>query len=127
MATSIRWSLVGGLLAVIFILGWRANDWRTKAHQAEGYRLELRNEMQRRVASDAKRLALQRQLDAAQAQVIERVKVVKQTVTKYVERKPECDLNDAVALRLQQLRQGNDVPAAPDEPADAGSALGEAR
>ena len=43
MATSIRWSLVGGLLAVIFILGWPDNDWRTKAHQAEGYRLELRN------------------------------------------------------------------------------------
>jgi hypothetical protein len=127
MATSIRWSLVGGLLAVIFILGWRANDWRTKAHQAEGYRLELRNEMQRRVASDAKRLTLQRQLDAAQAQVIERVKVVKQTVTKYVERKPECDLNDAVALRLQQLRQGNDVPAAPDGLVDAGSATSDAR
>ena len=127
MATSIRWSLVGGLLAVIFILGWRANDWRTKAHQAEGYRLELRNEMQRRVASDAKRLALQRQLDAAQAQVIERVKVVKQTVVKYVEAKPECDLNDVVASRLLQFRQGNDVPAAPDQPADGGRAVGEAR
>ena len=127
MATSIRWSLIGGLLAVIFILGWRANDWRTKAHQAEGYRLELRNEMQRRVASDAKRLTLQRQLDAAQAQVIERVKVVKQTVTKYVERKPECDLNDVVASRLLQFRQGNDVPAAPDQPTDGGRAVGEAR
>ena len=125
--TSIRWSLVGGLLALLFILGWQANGWRTKARQAEAYRLELRNELQRRVAADAKRLAIQRELDAAQAQVIERVKVVKQTVVKYVEAKPECDLNEFVASRLLQLRQGNDVPAAPDKPADGGRAAGEAQ
>lgn len=122
-----QWAFTGLFVAGLILAGWTANGWRLRAAQAEGYRLELRNELQRRVAADAKRLALQRQLDAAQAQVIERVKVVKQTVTKYVERKPECDLNDAVALRLQQLRQGNDVPPAPDEPADAGTATGEAR
>lgn len=128
IATSIRWSLVGGLLAIIFLLGWRASDWRTKAHQAEAYRLELRNEMQRRVAADAKRLALQRQLETAQAQVIERVKIVKQTVTKYVPApNPACDLPDPVASQLQRLRTGDDVPAAPDGLADAGSATGDAR
>ena len=127
MATSIRWSIVGGLLALLFILGWQANGWRLKAAQAEGYRLELRNELQRRVAADARRLALQRVLDAAQAQIIERVKVVKQTVVRYVEAKPECDLNEFVAGRLLDLRQGNDVPAAPDGPADGGRATGEAR
>jgi len=125
--TSIRWSLFGVLLALLFILGWQANGWRTKAGQAEAYRIELRNELQRRVAADAKRLAIQRELDAAQAQVIERVKVVKQTVVKYVEAKPECDLNEFVASRLLKLRQGNDVPAAPDQPADAGRAVGEAQ
>lgn len=127
IGTSIRWSLVGGLLAVIFTLGWQANGWRLKAHQAEGYRLELRNEMQRRIAADAKRLALQSELDAAQAQVIERVKIVKQTVTKYVPANPDCDLPDPVAGQLQRLRQGDDVPAAPARPADGGSALGDAR
>lgn len=122
-----QWAFTGLFVAGLILAGWTANGWRLRAAQAEGYRLELRNELQRRVAADAKRLALQRQLDAAQAQVIERVKLVKQTVTKYVERKPECDLNDAVALRLQQFRQGNDVPPAPDGLADARSATGEAR
>jgi hypothetical protein len=122
-----QWALAGLFVAGLFVAGWTANGWRSRAAQAEGYRLELRNELQRRVLSDAKRLALQRQLDAAQAQIIERVKIVKQTVNKYVQRKPECDLDGAVALRLQQLRQGDDVPATPHGLADAGSAAGEAR
>lgn len=124
-----QWAFTGLFVAGLILAGWTANGWRLRAAQAEGYRLELRNELQRRVAADAKRLALQRQLETAQAQVIERVKIVKQTVTKYVPApNPACDLPDPVASQLQRLRQGgDDVPAAPDGLADAGSALGDAR
>lgn len=123
-----QWAFTGLFVAGLILAGWTANGWRLRAAQAEGYRLELRNELQRRVAADAKRLALQRQLETAQAQVIERVKIVKQTVTKYVPApNPACDLPDPVASQLQRLRQGDDVPATPDGLADAGSATGEAR
>jgi hypothetical protein len=123
----LKWGAAAGVVALLLWVGWQANGWRLKARQAEGYRLELRNELQRRIAVDAKRLTLQRQLEAAQAQVIERVKIVKQTVTKYVPANSDCDLPDPVAGQLQRLRQGDDVPAAPARPADGGSALGDAR
>jgi hypothetical protein len=123
-----QWAFTGLFVAGLILAGWTANGWRLRAAQAEGYRLELRNELQRRVAADAKRLTLQRQLETAQAQVVERVKIVKQTVTKYVPApNPACDLPDPVASQLQRLRTGDDVPAAPDGLADAGSATGDAR
>ena len=123
-----QWAFTGLFVAGLILAGWTANGWRLRAAQAEGYRLELRNELERRVAADAKRLTLQRQLETAQAQVVERVKIVKQTVTKYVPApNPACDLPDPVASQLQRLRTGDDVPAAPDGLADAGSATGDAR
>lgn len=123
----LQWAFTGLFVAGLILAGWTANGWRLRAAQAEGYRLELRNELQRRVMADAKRLTLQRQLETAQAQVVERVKVVKQTVVKYVAQNPACDLPDPVASQLQRLRAGNDVPTAAGGPADGGRATGEAR
>jgi hypothetical protein len=39
----------------LFVGGWKANGWRLEAQAAEVLRLELRNELQRRVKSDADR------------------------------------------------------------------------
>jgi hypothetical protein len=110
--TYLRLGLWAAFVAGLVYAGWVANGWRLKAATAEGYRLELRNELERRVAADVARLKAQRALAEAQANVITKVKIVKQTVTKYVPQNPECDLNDVVAGQLQHLREGADVPPA---------------
>ena len=112
--TYLRLGLWAAFVAGLVYAGWVANGWRLKAATAEGYRLELRNELERRVAADVARLKAQRELATAQARVVEKVKIVKQTVTKYVpQNNPDCDLPDPVAGQLQRLREGADVPAAP--------------
>ena len=110
--TYLRLGLWAAFVLGLVYAGWVANGWRLKAATAEGYRLELRNELERRVAADVARLKAQRELATAQARVVEKVKIVKQTVTKYVPQNPKCDLNDVVAGQLQRLREGADVPAA---------------
>ena len=111
--TYLRLGLWAAFVIALVYAGWVANGWRLKAATAEGYRLELRNELERRVAADVARLKAQRALAEAQARVVEKVKIVKQTVTKYVPQNPDCALNDVVAGQLQRLREGADVPAAP--------------
>ena len=118
----LRLGLWAAFVLGLVYAGWVANGWRLKAATAEGYRLELRNELERRVAADVARLKAQRELATAQARVVEKVKIVKQTVTKYVPQNPECDLPDPVAGQLQRLREGADVPAAPGGTAVASEA-----
>jgi hypothetical protein len=118
----LRLGLWAAFVAGLVYAGWVANGWRLKAATAEGYRLELRNELERRVAADVARLKAQRELATAQARVVEKVKIVKQTVTKYVPQNPECDLNDVVAGQLQRLREGADMPPAPGGTAVASEA-----
>ena len=108
----LRLGLWAAFVLGLVYAGWVANGWRLKAATAEGYRLELRNELERRVAADVARLKAQRELATAQARVVEKVKIVKQTVTKYVPHNPDCDLPDPVAGQLQRLREGADVPPA---------------
>ncbi len=111
--TYLRLGLWAAFVTGLVYAGWVANGWRLKAATAEGYRLELRNELERRVAADVARLKAQRELATAQARVVEKVKIVKQTVTKYVpQNNPDCDLPDPVAGQLQRLREGADMPAA---------------
>jgi len=121
----LRLGLWAAFVAGLVYAGWVANGWRLKAATAEGYRLELRNELERRVAADVARLKAQRELATAQARVVEKVKIVKQTVTKYVPQNPDCDLPDPVAGQLQRLREGADVPPAAGGTAVASEAAGD--
>ena len=123
--TYLRLGLWAAFVLGLVYAGWVANGWRLKAATAEGYRLELRNELERRVAADVARLKAQRELATAQARVVEKVKIVKQTVTKYVPQNPECDLPDPVAGQLQRLREGADMPPAPGGTAVASEAAGD--
>ncbi len=124
--TYLRLGLWAAFVLGLVYAGWVANGWRLKAATAEGYRLELRNELERRVAADVARLKAQRELATAQARVVEKVKIVKQTVTKYVpQNNPDCDLPDPVASQLQRLRQGADMPPAPGGTAAASEAAGD--
>lgn len=105
----------GLFVASLIILGWQANGWRLKAAQADALKIELRNELQRRVAEQVRtkqandaRLAAEIALQAKEAKIVERVKVVKQTVYKHVKANPDCDLPDPVASQLQHLREGGE-------------------
>lgn len=119
--------LVAGLVALAW-LGWTANGWRARAAQADAYQRELRQELQRRISSDAQRLSMERDIAALQARLAREAQTAKQTVIKYVRaNNPDCDLPGPVARELQRVRQGGDVPAAPDEPADPGRTSGPPR
>jgi hypothetical protein len=113
--TFLRLGLWAAFVLGLIYAGWIANGWRLKAATAEGYRLELRNELERRVAADVARLKAQRELAEARSRVVEKIKTVKQTVIKYVPSNPECNLNVHVAEQLQRLREGATCPQPPAE------------
>jgi flagellar biosynthesis/type III secretory pathway M-ring protein FliF/YscJ len=105
----------GLLVFAIGLVGWRANGWRMEAKAAETLRLELRNELERRIAEqvktkqvDAARLAAEAKLQAAEEAISKGVKTVKQTVVKYVKENPDCDLPELPASQLQHLREGGE-------------------
>lgn len=106
----------GLFVASLLILGWQANGWRIKAAQAEVARLELRNEIERRVKSDADRLALQVKLSEAEARIGTGVRIVTRTVREYVQDKPDCRIAAPVSNGLRDLRAGN-MPATAPGPA----------
>ena len=111
----------GLFVASLLILGWKANGWRIKAAEAEVARLELRDEIERRVKADADRLALQVKLSEAEARIGTGVKVVTKTIREYVHDTVPCRISAPVSSGLRDLRAGN-VPAAPTQPADARAA-----
>ena len=102
----------GLFVASLLILGWQANGWRIKAAQAEVARLELRNEIERRVKADADRLALQVKLSAAEARIGTGVRIVTKTIREYVKDTPDCRIAAPVSNSLRDLRAGIMPPAA---------------
>jgi len=113
-------AIIAALSIALIVGGWKAATWRLEAQAAEVLRLELRNELQRRVAEQVKaaaadkaRLAAEVALQAKEAAIANNVKTVKQTVIKYVEKNPDCDLPEPVASQLQRLREGGEQPIMP--------------
>ena len=103
------------LFISLFVGGWKANGWRLEAQAAEVLRLELRNELQRRVAEQVRakeaetaRLEAEAKLTAKEEEIAKGVKTVKETVVKYVKQNAECDLPEPVAGQLQKLREGGE-------------------
>lgn len=111
----------GLFVASLILLGWKANGWRIKAAEAEVARLELRDEIERRVQADADRLALQVKLSKAEARIGTGVKVVTKTIREYVHDTVPCRISAPVSSGLRDLRAGN-MPTAPAEPARARAA-----
>jgi len=110
----------GLFVASLIIFGFKVATWRADAALLEVARLELRNELQRRVKSDADKKTARDERDAARAQlselhlknkeaeIVKNVKAVKETVVKYVKINPDCDLPEPVAGQLQKLREGGE-------------------
>lgn len=115
MLSYIKIAGAGLFVASLIILGWKANGWRIKAAEAEVARLELRDEIERRVKADADRLALQVKLSEAEARIGTGVKVVTKTIREYVHDTVPCRISAPVSSGLRDLRAGI-VPAAPAQP-----------
>lgn len=100
---------LGGGLAVLALLfmGFKAAAWRADAMQLEVAKLELRNELQRRVASDAARLEVQNKLTAAQELLAKKLGTTLKAIQDHAPKSPECDVSDDVASQLSKLRQAN--------------------
>lgn len=110
---------IGGAALIALALlygGWAVNGWRLEAQAAEVLRLELRNELQRRVKADADRLSLQVKLSEAEARIGTGVRIVTKTVREYVQDKPDCRIAAPVSNGLRDLRAGN-MPATAPQPA----------
>ena len=120
MITYIRAGLIIAVLGLSAWGGWTARAWLEDSHELDQAKQERDDAIKRERAAETKaseandaRLAAQKALQAKEAKTVERVKIVKQTVTKYVPQNAECDLNDIVAGQLQRLREGADMPPAP--------------
>ena len=106
----------GLFVASLLILGWKAASWHHDSNLLKAARLELRNEVERRVKADADRLSLQVKLSAKEAKIGTSVKVVTKTVREYVQDKPDCRIAAPVSDQLRDLRAGI-MPTAPAQPA----------
>lgn len=105
----------GLFVASLIILGFEIATWRADAALLEVARLELRNEMQRRVKADADRLAAQIKLSAKEAKIGTSVKVVTKTIREYIHDTVPCRISAPVSNSLRALRAGETIlpPAAP--------------
>jgi len=110
--------MIGAGLSVLALIwvGWQANGWRIKSAQADVLKVELRNELQRRVKADADRLALQVQLSAKEAKIGAGVKVVTKTIREYIHDTVPCRISAPVSNGLRDLRAGI-LPPAPTQSA----------
>ena len=111
----------GLVVASLIILGFKIATWRSEAALLEVAKIELRNEIERRVAADADRLALQIKLSEAEAKVGTGVRTVTKTIREFIHDAPSCRISRPVSDQLRSLRAGN-VPAAPSQPASARAA-----
>jgi len=116
--------LAGAALIVAALVygGWAANGWRLKAAQADALKIELRNELQRRVKADADRLSAQIRLSEAEARIGTGVRIVTKTIREYVKDTPDCRITSPVVIDgLRDLRAGH-MPTAPTQPPAARAA-----
>jgi hypothetical protein len=98
--------LSGGLAVLVLLFaGFKAAAWRADAMQLEVAKLELRNELQRRVASDAARLDVQNKLTAAQELLAKKLNTTLKAIQDHAPKSPDCDVPDDIAGQLSDLRQ----------------------
>lgn len=109
------------IVAALLYGGWVANGWRIRAAEAAVLKVELRNELQRRVRADADRLALQVKLSEAEAKIGTGVKIVTKSIREFIHDTAPCRISSPVSDQLRQLRSGV-MPTAPAQPASARAA-----
>ena len=100
---------LGGGLAVLALLfmGFKAASWRADALQLENAKLELRHQIERTVASDRERLAVQAKLTQAQELLAKKLGTTLKAIQDHAPKSPDCDVPDDIASQLSNLRQAN--------------------
>lgn len=111
----------GLFVASLIIFGFKVAEWRADAALLEVAKLELRNEVERRVKADADRLALQVELSVKEAEIGLGVKIVTKTIREYIHDTAPCRISAPVSNSLRDLRAGV-MPTAAPEPASARAA-----
>lgn len=98
---------LGGGLAVLALLfmGFKAASWRADAMQLENAKIELRNQIERTVASDRERLAVQEKLTQAQELLARKLGSTLKAIQDHAPKSPDCDVPDDIAGQLSDLRQ----------------------
>lgn len=107
MLSHLKWIGAGLLVCALIAGGWYINGWRIRAAQADVLQVELRNELQRRVAADVARLTAEKKLQATELALAKKLNLVIEAIRSHDPKSPECDVPDDVAGQLSKLRQGN--------------------
>jgi len=121
MISYLKWIGAGLVVSALILAGWQANGWRIRAAEASLARAELRHEQERRVKSDADRLALQIKLSDAEAKIGTGVKIVTKSIREFIHDTAPCRISAPVSNSLRDLRAGV-MPTASPEPAAARAA-----
>ena len=98
----------GAAVAVLVLLyaGWTAAGWKADAMQLENAKIELRHQIERTVASDRDRLAVQEKLTQTQELLAKKLGTTLKAIQDHAPTSPDCDISDPVASQLQSLRKG---------------------
>lgn len=95
----------GLVVAACIIFGFKAASWRADAMQLENAKIELRNQIERTVASDRERLAVQEKLTQAQELLSRKLGSTLKAINDHAPKSPDCDVPDDIAGQLSNLRQ----------------------
>jgi hypothetical protein len=98
---------LGGGLAVLVLIfaGFKAATWRADAMQLENAKIELRNQIERTVASDRDRLAVQEKLTQTQELLAKKLGTTLKAIQDHAPKSVLCDVPDDLASQLSDLRQ----------------------
>ena len=98
----------GAAVAVLVLLyaGWTAAGWKAQAMQLENAKIELRNQIERTVASDRDRLAVQEKLTQTQELLAKKLGTTLKAIQDHAPKSPDCNVPDDIAGQLSSLRDG---------------------
>lgn len=95
------------LLALFLVwAGWHVAGWRADAAQLVAAKAVIRAELQRRVASDAERISVERKLRVAEDRLAAKLVPTLKVIHDHAPKSPGCDIPDDIVGRLSNLRNG---------------------
>ena len=104
MLDYLKYAAGGLMVALLLIAGFKAASWRADALQLENAKAELRHQIERTVASDRERFAMQEKLTKAQEALAKKLGTTLKAIQDHEAKSPDCDISDPVASQLSVLR-----------------------
>lgn len=103
----LKYAGAGLIAAALVIFGFKAATWRADALQLENAKIELRNQIERTVASDRERLAMQEKLTQAQELLARKLGTTLKAIQDHAPKSADCNVPDDIASQLSNLREAN--------------------